>query len=53
METVIEANATLYGYPTLSVRDALHATFMKKRGITSLLSFDAGFDQLPFIERIS
>lgn len=51
LETIIEAKAILFGYPTLSARDALHASAMKKRRITSLLSFERGYDVLPFISR--
>ena len=50
---VQEAKAILLSYPMLSARDALHASIMKRSRIKSLLSLDAGFDQLPFIQRIS
>jgi len=37
----------------LSARDAIHAAVMRRHGIKRLMSFDAGFDELPDIERIT
>lgn len=37
----------------LSARDALHAAVMARHGITRILTFDAGFDALPGVRRIS
>lgn len=37
---------------SLSARDALHVAVMTRHGIDSILSFDAGFDQVPGITRI-
>jgi hypothetical protein len=36
----------------VSARDAVHAAVMQLRGIERILSFDAGFDGLPNIERL-
>ena len=36
----------------VSARDAVHAAVMQLRGIERILSFDAGFDDLPDIERL-
>jgi predicted nucleic acid-binding protein len=36
----------------VSARDAVHAAVMQLRGIERILSFDAGFDGLPDIERL-
>jgi len=37
----------------LSARDALHAAVMEQQGVTRIFTFDAGFDRVPGIERIS
>lgn len=37
----------------LSARDALHAAVMKRHGIARIMSFDAGFDGLPGVSRLS
>lgn len=42
----------LLGQPGLSSRDALHAAILRRRGLTRILTFDAGFDQVPGIERV-
>jgi len=41
------------GSPRLFARDALHAAVMEREGIARILSFDAGFDELPGITRVS
>ena len=38
--------------PGFSARDALHAAVMDLQGIEVILSFDAGFDALPAIQRL-
>jgi predicted nucleic acid-binding protein len=38
--------------PGLSARDALHAAVMDLQRIEVILSFDAGFDGLPGIQRL-
>jgi predicted nucleic acid-binding protein len=37
----------------MSARDALHIAVMKRAGAARILSFDAGFDQVPGIDRLS
>lgn len=50
---VQRAKELLQGVARLSSRDALHAAVMQRRGVPRLLSFDAGFDALGWIERVS
>jgi uncharacterized protein len=50
---VQRAKAVLDGVPSLSARDALHVAVMRRREVTRLLSFDAGFDLVPGIERLA
>ena len=38
--------------PGLSARDAIHAAVMLRRGVKRIMTFDAGFDSLPGIERV-
>ena len=47
-----DARDILMGTPRLSARDALHAAIMRRRGVSTIISFDAGFDGLPGISRI-
>jgi len=49
---VERARELVLGTPGLSARDALHASVMQREGITRILSFDAGFDELPGITRL-
>ena len=35
----------------LSARDAVHVAIMRRRGITRILSFDRGFDEVEGIAR--
>jgi predicted nucleic acid-binding protein len=51
-EDVLEAKNLVLAYNNLSARDALHAAQMKRLNIKNIFSFDSGFDQLPWIERI-
>jgi len=46
------AKAIVLERPGLSARDAIHAAVMQRRGVKRILTFDAGFDVLPGIERI-
>ncbi len=41
------------GYPRLSTRDALHVAVMTAEGVERILSFDAGFDTVAGIQRLS
>ena len=49
---VERAKTTLLGITPLSARDALHVAIMQRYEIESILSFDAGFDSLTWIERL-
>ncbi len=46
------ARDILMSYHRLSARDALHAAIMERYRITSVMSFDSGFDLYPGISRI-
>jgi hypothetical protein len=37
----------------LSARDALHVALMEQNGVSRLASFDAGFDVVPGLERLT
>jgi predicted nucleic acid-binding protein len=52
LRDVEEARALMLGMP-ITARDAVHAAIMKRHGITRLMSFDAGFDQLGWVQRLS
>ena len=49
---VERAKELLVGLASLSARDALHVAIMDRFKIDRLLSFDAGFDTVKWIERI-
>jgi len=46
------AKNILLGDRVLSARDALHLAVMNQHGVSEILSFDAGFDRYPGIERL-
>ena len=46
------SDAVVLGRHQLSARDAIHAAVMMQHQIPQIMSFDAGFDGLPGIERI-
>ncbi len=46
------AKEIVLGSRRLSARDALHLAAMEARGITKIMSFDAGVDGYPGIQRI-
>jgi uncharacterized protein len=50
--TVQRAKDIVLGYGRLSPRDAIHLAAMEMRGIHRIMSFDAGFDSFPGIERL-
>ncbi|MBW3664349.1 MAG: type II toxin-antitoxin system VapC family toxin [Actinobacteria bacterium] len=50
---VQEAKRIVLGRYGLSARDALHLGVMADHGIGRILSFDAGFDAYPDVERLS
>lgn len=49
---VERAKTIVLGHPRLSARDAVHLAVMERHGITSILSFDAGFDGYPGVFRV-
>ena len=49
---VDQARALLLGLTELSARDALHLAVMQRHDITRLLSFDTGFDEVSWVERL-
>lgn len=52
LEDVTRARRLVSATPTLSARDAVHLAVMQRRGISRILTFDAGFDGIVGIERI-
>jgi uncharacterized protein len=46
------AKQIVLAYDRLSARDAIHFAVMEQHGISRILTFDAGFDGLPGIERL-
>lgn len=51
--TVERAEAIVLERARLSARDALHVASMELHGVTRTASFDAGFDAIPGIERVT
>ncbi len=49
---VERAKDILLGSPPISARDALHVAIMQRRGVTTILSFDKGYDGFPGIRRL-
>jgi predicted nucleic acid-binding protein len=46
------ARDVLMGRASLSARAALHVAVMKRHGVERVMSFDAGFDAVGWIERV-
>jgi predicted nucleic acid-binding protein len=53
LAAVERAKEILLAYPRLSARDALHAATMETHSVSSILTFDRGFDEIPGLIRIS
>lgn len=51
-EDVEHAKTLLLGAAGLSARDAVHVAVMKRHGVPSVMSFDAGFDRVEWIDRM-
>lgn len=51
--TVERAKAIVLERAALSARDALHVASMERHGVTRIASFDAGFDAIPGLERVT
>ena len=49
---VLGARDVLNARGALSARDALHVAVMQRHGIARILSYDAGFDAIAWLERI-
>ena len=52
LAAVERARDVVLGYPRLSARDAIHVAIMERERVTRILSFDAGFDTVPGLERL-
>ena len=50
---VESARSVLRGVRGLSARDALHVATMRRHGVETIISFDAGFDSVPGLRRLS
>jgi predicted nucleic acid-binding protein len=50
---VERAKDLLQGSPGLSARDAIHVALMQRNDVSRILTFDAGFDQVPGIQRLA
>lgn len=46
------AKDVLMGRAPISARDALHVAIMKRHRVERIMSFDAGFDAIAWIERV-
>jgi predicted nucleic acid-binding protein len=51
-DDVEHAKTLLLGPASLSARDAVHVAVMKRHGVSSVMSFDAGFDQVEWLDRL-
>ena len=52
MQDIEAAKEKLLGSAGMSARDALHLAVMARQGITRIMSFDAGFDDLKDVTRV-
>lgn len=52
LEDVEAAKDILFGVPEISARDALHVAVMRRHGVTSIMSFDRGFDRCTGVIRL-
>jgi predicted nucleic acid-binding protein len=50
---VERAKAIVLERDSLSAREALHVALMEQNGVTQIASFDAGFDAVPGLERMT
>ena len=50
---VERAKVIILGHRRLSARDAIHLAIMEHHSVSRIMSFDAGFDGSPGIERLS
>jgi predicted nucleic acid-binding protein len=52
LRAVERAKAILLERRRLSARDALHLAIMEQQGVTRILTFDTGFDEVTAVERV-
>jgi predicted nucleic acid-binding protein len=52
LAVVERARTIVLGRRRLSARDAIHVAVMEAQGIDRILSFDAGFDGFPGVQRL-
>jgi uncharacterized protein len=52
LSTVQRAKEVVLAYPRLSARDSLHVAVVEAHRIPRILTFDAGFDAYPGLERV-
>jgi hypothetical protein len=52
-EDVEQAKTLMLGVSPISARDAVHLAVMRRHGVSRVMSFDAGFDQVGWVERIA
>ncbi len=50
--TAERAKEIVLGHAGLSPRDAIHLAAMEQSGVSRIMSFDAGFDGFPGVERL-
>ena len=53
LEDALQARDLVATSDRVSARDALHVAIMRRYGVGRILTFDAGFDAVPGIERIA
>jgi predicted nucleic acid-binding protein len=53
LEDALKARDLVASSDRLSARDALHVAVMRRYGVRRILTFDAGFDTVADVERIS
>ena len=49
---VLRAGEIAQNHASLSARDSVHIAVMERRGVRSILSFDADFDRWPGLRRL-
>ncbi len=49
---VLRASEITQNHASLTARDSVHIAVMERRGVRSILSFDADFDRWPGLRRI-
>ena len=52
LNDTLRAGELLISSPEISSRDAVHLAVMESRGVSTVLSFDRGFDRVPGVRRI-